>query len=78
VTVIGGAVGGAVEIYGHVADDNEAKAVGGFFRGVALDAAADGISSGGIKVAKGAKDVARVYSTYSKASDMARGIHGDF
>jgi hypothetical protein len=79
-TVAGGAVGLGVEAYGHIADDNEAKAVGGFFRGVALDAVADGISAGGIKAAKGAKDVARIYSAVNAQIDMARGMgtHAQF
>jgi hypothetical protein len=74
-TVGAGAIVGGI---GLATDSDDAKQVGGFFLQMGLDAASDGITAGGIKAAKGAKDIARVYSTYSKASDMARGVHGDF
>jgi len=73
-TISSGIVGVTTEIIGHAIDDDGLKSVGGAFRGIALDAAVDGITTGGLKAGKTVRDVAKVYSTASAAYDSTRGF----
>lgn len=73
-TISAGVVGGAAEVIGHAADNDDAKKVGGFFRGLAIDAAADGVASGSLSAGKTARDVAKVYVAASNGIDKARGF----
>ncbi|CAI2200185.1 6635_t:CDS:1, partial [Funneliformis geosporum] len=56
--------------------------VGGFFRGLAFDAAIDGVSGGaieGVKLSKGAAEVIKVgCETFSKVSDEVDKINGEY
>lgn len=72
-TISVGVAGGTTEIIGHATDNDEAKKVGGFFRGMAIDAAADGVAAGSLSAGKTVKDAAKVYCAVSNGIDKARG-----
>jgi len=72
--------GGAVTAIGYAADAEDAKKVGKWFGGLALDATIDGISGGaleGVKLNKAAAEAIKIgCETWSNASDEVDRVSG--
>ncbi|CAG8586080.1 7330_t:CDS:1 [Paraglomus brasilianum] len=67
---------------GHLTDNDDCKEVGGFFRGLGIDAAIDGVAGGaleGVKMSKGVAEFAKAgCEGFSRMSDDCNRAAGQF